>query len=151
MELGAQELRIYNSSMDPPRGRSAYLAEWRTALGTLDAVKTAWRDLKGNFLRGRYRSVTITTLFVRVSIEEVAIHSSRPCDSDSLWSLIFCQNWRGQPHSGPGRDARRDFGTFAGMYGLGFLNKSLDVFGLVLAFGIVVDDAIVVLEKVERS
>src|SRR3546814_13831189 len=63
--------------------------------------------------------------------------------------FVFLQNWRATlipviavPIS--------IVGTFAGMYALGFSINLLTLFGLVLAIGIVVDDAIVVLENVER-
>ena len=90
-----------------------------------------------------------TTKFVQVSIEEVIHTFFEALVLVVLVVFIFLQNWRATlipvlaiPVS--------LVGTFAGMYLLGFSINLLTLFGMVLAIGIVVDDAIVVIENVER-
>ena len=90
-----------------------------------------------------------TTRFVEVSIEEVLKTFAEAIMLVVLVVFLFLQNWRATiipvlavPVS--------LIGTFAGMLLLGFSINTLTLFGMVLAIGIVVDDAIVVLENVER-
>ena len=90
-----------------------------------------------------------TTKFIEVSIEEVIKTFIEAIVLVVAVVFLFLQNWRATlipviavPIS--------IIGTFAGMYLLGFSINLLTLFGLVLAIGIVVDDAIVVLENVER-
>ena len=97
----------------------------------------------------RYDIPFDTTRFVEVSIEEVAITFVEAIALVVLVVFLFLQSVRAMiipviaiPVS--------IIGTFAGMYVLGFSINLLTLFGLVLAIGIVVDDAIVVLENVER-
>ena len=97
----------------------------------------------------RYDIPFDTTRFVEVSIEEVAITFVEAIVLVVLVVFLFLQSVRAMiipviaiPVS--------IIGTFAGMYVLGFSINLLTLFGLVLAIGIVVDDAIVVLENVER-
>jgi Cation/multidrug efflux pump len=97
----------------------------------------------------RYDIPFDTTRFVEVSIEEVAITFVQAIALVVLVVFLFLQSVRAMiipviaiPVS--------IIGTFAGMYVLGFSINLLTLFGLVLAIGIVVDDAIVVLENVER-
>jgi multidrug efflux pump len=89
-----------------------------------------------------------TTRFVKVSIREV----SRRWRGDAAGvpgGLLFLQNWRATliPLAAVPVSL---IGTFAGLYLLGYSINTLTLFGMVLAIGIVVDDAIVVLENVER-
>ena len=97
----------------------------------------------------RYDIPFNTTRFVEVSIEEVIKTFIEAIVLVVLVVFLFLQNLRATlipvlavPVS--------IIGTFAGMYALGFSINLLTLFGLVLAIGIVVDDAIVVLENVER-
>ncbi len=97
----------------------------------------------------RYDIPFNTTRFVEVSIEEVVITFIEAIALVVLVVFLFLQSVRAMiipviaiPVS--------IIGTFAGMYMLGFSINMLTLFGLVLAIGIVVDDAIVVLENVER-
>lgn len=90
-----------------------------------------------------------TTLFVNISIEEVIHTFFEAVVLVILVVYLFLQNWRATlipilavPVS--------IIGAFAGMYVLGFSINLLTLFGLILAIGIVVDDAIIVLENVER-
>src|ERR1700687_6112884 len=151
VELGAQNysfIATLNGSPTVPIG--IFLQPGANALGTLDAVKAHMAELKANFPEGVGYSIPYdTTLFVRVSIEEVVKTFVEAMVLVIIVVFIFLQNWRATlipviavPVS--------IFGTFAGMYVLGFSINLLTLFGLVLAIGIVVDDAIVVLENVER-
>ena len=114
------------------------------------AVKDTMERIAKRFPVGlRYDIPFDTTRFVEVSIEEVAITFVEAIALVVLVVFLFLQNVRATiipviaiPVS--------IIGTFAGMYVLGFSINLLTLFGLVLAIGIVVDDAIVVLENVER-
>src|SRR5688572_24076600 len=107
-------------------------------------------ELQANFPEGiKYEIPYDTTKFIDVSIDEVVLTFIEAIILVVAVVFIFLQNLRATlipviavPIS--------IIGTFAGMYVLGFSINLLTLFGLVLAIGIVVDDAIVVLENVER-
>src|SRR5712671_3415953 len=90
-----------------------------------------------------------TTRFVKVSIREVVITLVEAMLLVVLVVFLFLQNWRATliPIAAVPVSL---IGTFAGLYLLGYSINTLTLFGMVLAIGIVVDDAIVVLENVER-
>ena len=90
-----------------------------------------------------------TTRFVRVSIREVVITLVEAMVLVFLVVFLFLQNWRATliPFTAVPVSL---IGTFAGLLALGYSINTLTLFGMVLAIGIVVDDAIVVLENVER-
>ena len=151
IELGAQNYAFvanHNSTPTVPIG--IYLQPGANALATLDAVRARMEELKVNFPDGVTYAIPFdTTKFVRVSIQEVVKTFIEAMVLVIIVVFIFLQNWRATlipviavPVS--------IIGTFAGMYALGFSINLLSLFGLVLAIGIVVDDAIVVLENVER-
>jgi len=151
IELGAQNYAfIANHNGTPAVPIGIYLQPGANALGTLDAVRARMDELKTNFPQGITHAIPYdTTKFVRVSIEEVIKTFMEAMVLVIVVVFIFLQNWRATlipviavPVS--------IIGTFAGMYVLGFSVNLLTLFGLVLAIGIVVDDAIVVLENVER-
>ncbi len=129
---------------------AVYLAPGANALETADLVKAEMERLSQFFPQGvAYEIPYDTTLFVRISIEEVVKTLGEAMLLVFLVVYLFLQNWRATlipciavPIS--------IIGTFAGMYLLNFSINTLTLFGLVLAIGIVVDDAIVVLENVER-
>ncbi|WP_396616239.1 efflux RND transporter permease subunit [Lysobacter soli] len=96
-----------------------------------------------------YKSIYDTTIFVRDSIKSVVTTLLEATLLVVLVVILFLQTWRASiipliavPVS--------VVGTFAALYLLGFSINTLTLFGLVLAIGIVVDDAIVVVENVER-
>lgn len=151
LELGAQNYSFnatHNGTPTVPIG--IYLQPGANALGTYDAIKTRMAELKTTFPAGIDYAIPFdTTRFVRVSIEEVVKTFAEAMFLVIVVVFVFLQNWRATlipvlavPVS--------IIGTFAGMYVLGFSINLLTLFGLVLAIGIVVDDAIVVLENVER-
>ena len=151
IELGAQSYGFmgkYNGLAAVPVG--LYLAPGANALATAEAVKAKMAELSADFPVGVAYSIPYdTTTFVRISIEEVVHTLFEAMFLVFLVVYLFLQNWRATlipclavPVS--------IVGTFAGMYVLGFSINTLTMFGLVLAIGMVVDDAIVVLENVER-
>ena len=107
-------------------------------------------ELKTRFPDGLdYQIVYDTTPFIRESVDEVFNTLRDAVILVAIVVLVFLQNWRATlipliavPVA--------IIGTFAVMAALGFTLNNLSLFGLVLAIGIVVDDAIVVVENVER-
>jgi multidrug efflux pump len=120
------------------------------AIAISDAVRATMEDLKKDFPQGiDYQIVYDPTVFVRGSIEAVVHTLFEAIALVVLVVILFLQTWRASiipliavPVS--------LIGTFAVMYVAGFSLNALSLFGLVLAIGIVVDDAIVVVENVER-
>ncbi|HZX72197.1 MAG TPA: multidrug efflux RND transporter permease subunit [Rhodanobacter sp.] len=120
------------------------------AIQISDEVRATMAQLKQDFPQGvDYSIVYDPTVFVRGSIEAVAHTLMEAILLVVLVVILFLQTWRASiiplvavPVS--------LIGTFAIMYLAGFSLNALSLFGLVLAIGIVVDDAIVVVENVER-
>ncbi|MGN6740085.1 efflux RND transporter permease subunit [Dyella sp.] len=120
------------------------------AIQISNEVRTLMKELKQDFPQGvDYRIVYDPTVFVRGSIEAVVHTLFEAIALVVLVVILFLQTWRASiiplvavPVS--------LVGTFAVMHIAGFSLNALSLFGLVLAIGIVVDDAIVVVENVER-
>src|SRR6185437_3109783 len=120
------------------------------SIETSDAVHATMEKLKQSFPPGLdYKIVFDTTGFTRESIRAVFHTLLEAMVLVVLVVVIFLQSWRASiipllavPVS--------LIGTFAAMAAMGFSLNNLSLFGLVLAIGIVVDDAIVVVENVER-
>ena len=127
-----------------------FLQPGANALDVAKEVETTVGTLAKRFPQGLTHSVPYdTTRFVKVSIEEVVKTLAEAMVLVILVVFLFLQNWRATliplvavPVS--------LIGTFAGLLLLGYSINTLTLFGMVLAIGIVVDDAIVVLENVER-
>ena len=152
VELGAQDY-----------GLNAYLGEkgavaigifqrpGGNALETADQILKTLKDMKGRFPPGlTYDVVYNPTDFISKSIDEVIRTIFEAIALVVLVVIIFLQTWRASiipivaiPVS--------LVGSFAVMAALGYSINTLTLFGLVLAIGIVVDDAIVVVENVERN
>ena len=121
------------------------------ALEVSNAVRATMKELAKGFPQGvTYEVVYDPTLFIRASIKAVVHTLIEALILVVLVVILFLQSWRAAlipllavPVS--------IIGTFGVMYGLGFSINALSLFGLVLAIGIVVDDAIVVVENVERN
>ena len=121
------------------------------AIAISDAVRARMAELKQSFPQGvDYEIVYDPTIFVRGSIEAVVHTLLEAIILVVLVVVLFLQTWRASiiplvavPVS--------LIGTFAVMHAFGFSLNALSLFGLVLAIGIVVDDAIVVVENVERN
>src|SRR6185369_17097859 len=90
-----------------------------------------------------------TTPFIRESIQDVMVTLFQAVGLVALVVLLFLQNWRASLIPMIAVPVAI-LGTFAVMLALGFTINNISLFGLVLAIGIVVDDAIVVVENVER-
>ncbi|HWV63921.1 MAG TPA: efflux RND transporter permease subunit [Oxalicibacterium sp.] len=121
------------------------------ALEISNNVRKTMEELKKDMPEGvDYSIVYDPTQFVRASIEAVVHTLLEAILLVVIVVIVFLQTWRASiipllavPVS--------VIGTFAVMLGLGFSINALSLFGLVLAIGIVVDDAIVVVENVERN
>jgi HAE1 family hydrophobic/amphiphilic exporter-1/multidrug efflux pump len=127
-----------------------FLQPGANALATADLVTAEMERLKERFPPGFAHAVVYdTTRFVKVSIREVAKTLAEAMLLVFLVVFIFLQNWRATliPFAAVPVSL---IGTFAGLLLLGYSINTLTLFGMVLAIGIVVDDAIVVLENVER-
>ncbi len=127
-----------------------FLQPGANALEVAESVKTTVDGLAARFPEGLKYSIPYdTTRFVDVSIHEVVLTLAIAVVLVLLVVFLFLQSWRATlipiiavPVS--------LLGTFAGLLMLGYSINTLTLFGMVLAIGIVVDDAIVVLENVER-
>ncbi len=127
-----------------------FLQPGANALAVADEIDTTMHGLAARFPQGlEYANVYDTTRFVEVSIREVIITLAEAMALVFLVVFLFLQNWRATliPFSAVPVSLT---GTFAGLFLLGYSINMLTLFGMVLAIGIVVDDAIVVLENVER-
>jgi multidrug efflux pump len=151
VELGAQSYTVTAQLNGTPAVPIAiYLQPGANALATMEALTGRMDELKKAFPEGiDYQVPFNTTKFIQVSVEEVIHTFIEAIILVVAVVFLFLQNWRATlipviavPIS--------IIGTFAGMYLFGFSINLLTLFGLVLAIGIVVDDAIVVLENVER-
>jgi multidrug efflux pump len=114
-------------------------------------VRAKMEELKRKFPAGvDYSVVYDPTVFVRGSIKAVVTTLLEAIGLVLIVVVLFLQTWRASiiPLAAVPVSL---VGTFAVMHGLGFSINNLSLFGLVLAIGIVVDDAIVVVENVERN
>ena len=151
IELGARDYAV-NSYLDNGAAVAMAVAQrpGSNALATADGVQEAIRTLSKDFPKGlEYRIVYNPTVFVSESIDSVIHTLYEAVVLVVIVVLVFLQSWRASlipliaiPVS--------LVGTFAAMAVFGFSLNMLTLFGLVLAIGIVVDDAIVVVENVER-
>jgi len=151
VELGAQQ---YDQSCaldgKPSVALSIFQLPGSNALQTAQGVYGKMDELSRRFPTGlKHKIVYDTTPFIKESIIEVFKTLRDAIILVAIVVLVFLQNWRATlipliavPVA--------IVGTFAVMAGLGFSLNNLSLFGLVLAIGIVVDDAIVVVENVER-
>lgn len=134
----------------PSVALSIYQLPGSNALKTAEAIKAKMKELQTRFPPGvDYQIVYDTTPFIQESIDEV-FHTLRDAVIlVALVVLLFLQDWRSAliPLAAV---PVAIVGTFAVMWGMGFSLNNLTLFGLVLAIGIVVDDAIVVVEAVEH-
>lgn len=150
MELGAKNYDV-NSYLDgePAMTLAIFMVPGSNALQTADEVKAAMESLKSRFPDDMdYRIVYDTTVFINESVHDVYKTLFEAFILVFIVVLVFLQDWKATIL--PMIDVPVSLiGTFAVMALLGFSLNNLTLFGLVLAIGIVVDDAIVVLENVE--
>jgi len=134
----------------PTAGMLLYLRPRANSLAVRKAVERRMQELSRGFPPGITYTVPFdTTPFVTASIKEVVFTLAEAMILVALVVFIFLQSWRATlipmlavPVS--------VVGTFLGLLVIGFSINVLTLFALVLAIGIVVDDAIVVIENVER-
>ncbi len=151
VELGAQSYDSY-STVDgvPAVGMALFLQTGANALDVAASVKSSIQQMSKAFPEDvQYLIPFDTTRVVDASIQEVMKTIGEAALLVVLVVFLFLQHWRATlipiiavPVS--------LIGSFAGLYALGFSINTLTLFAMVLAIGIVVDDAIVVLENVER-
>ena len=151
IELGAQSYNV-RTALDglPGVGIPIFLQTGANALDTAQAIKSKMTELKKRFPEGVEWEVPYdTSNFVKSSIIEVLKTLGEAMLLVVLVVFLFLQSWRATlipliavPIS--------LVGTFAGLWIFGFSINTLTLFAMVLSIGIVVDDAIVVLENVER-
>ncbi|WP_024892058.1 efflux RND transporter permease subunit [Luteimonas huabeiensis] len=152
LELGAGDYTL-RAQLDGKAavGIGIFQAPGANALQIRDQVIATMDELSASFPEGvKYEAVYDTTIFVRDSIKAVVSTLLEAVLLVVLVVILFLQTWRASiipllavPVS--------IVGTFAVLHLLGFSINTLTLFGLVLAIGIVVDDAIVVVENVERN
>jgi HAE1 family hydrophobic/amphiphilic exporter-1/multidrug efflux pump len=152
IELGAENYdRTTKVNGTPVSGMGIYLQSGANALETADLVRAKLDELTARLPDGlEFIIPNDTTRFIRESIKAVAHTLLEATVLVVLVVFVFLQNWRATlipliavPVS--------LVGTFAGLWVFGFSINTLTLFAMVLSIGIVVDDAIVVLENVERQ
>jgi multidrug efflux pump len=151
IELGAKNYDV-NSYLDgePCATLAIFQLPGSNALDTAKAIRAKMEELKARFPEGvDYRIYYDTTVFVQESITSVIHTLVEAFVLVFIVVLVFLQNWRATIIPMVAVPVSL-IGTFAVMAILGFSLNNLSLFGLVLAIGIVVDDAIVVVENVER-
>src|SRR5262245_29282503 len=150
-ELGSQQYE-QSCTLDgrPTVALSIYQLPGSNALDTAAGVYAKMEELKTRFPEGLdYQIVYDTTPFIRESVNEVFRTLRDAVILVAIVVLVFLQNWRAALIPLVAVPVAV-VGTFAAMAALGYSLNNLSLFGLVLAIGIVVDDAIVVVENVER-
>ncbi|MFB3303328.1 efflux RND transporter permease subunit [Pseudomonas sp. AMR01] len=150
LDAGDYTMRVLRGDK-PEVSFGIFLTPGANALGVADAVYSKLDALAKNFPAAvEYKSVWDPTIFVRTSISAVEHTLIEALILIVLVVVVFLQTWRASiiplvavPVS--------IVGTFAFLYLFGYSINTLTLFGMVLAIGIVVDDAIVVVENVERN
>lgn len=151
IELGSKD---YTIEAKLNKNDTAFLVVYQlpdaNATQVAEAVKQAMVKLSQSFPDGLHYSVPFdTTDFINRSIEEVVITLFEAVALVILVVFLFLQNWRATLIPSVAIPVSL-VGTFACMLAMGYSINTITLFGLVLAIGIVVDDAIVVIENVER-
>ncbi len=151
VELGARDYTFSLSRQGRPSvGAAIQLAPRANALEVATAVRARMEELGKKMPAGMTWAIPYdTSKYVQVSMEEVAKTLVEAMILVFLVVWLFLYNLRATIIPAMAVPVSL-IGTFAGMYLLGFSINSLTLFGMVLSIGIVVDDAIVVLENVER-
>ncbi len=151
VELGAQSYSLEGRWNGKPNVfLLTFLSPGANALETVQRVRKEMAKLAKSFPPGvSYDIPYDTTRFIEVSIQEVVKTLGEAMVLVILVVYLFLQSWRATLIPGVAVPVSL-IGTFAGMAVLDFPINTVTLFGMVLAIGIVVDDAIVVVENVER-
>jgi len=151
IELGAQSYALegrWNSK--PTTFILTFLSPGANALDTVRQTREKMDELAKNFPASVSYDVPYdTTRFIESSIKEVVKTLMEAMVLVILVVYVFLQSWRATIIPTVAVPVSL-IGTFIGLYALGFSINTITLFGMVLAIGIVVDDAIVVVENVER-
>src|SRR5205085_6988113 len=151
IEMGAQSYdQTCTLDQKPSVALSVYQLPGSNALQVAQRVRERMKQLKERFPPGiDYAIIYDTTPFINESIRDVFETLFDAIVLVAVVVLVFLQNWRSSLIPLVAVPVAV-VGTFAVMSVMGFTLNNLTLFGLVLAIGIVVDDAIVVLENIER-
>jgi multidrug efflux pump subunit AcrB len=151
IELGAQGYdQTCTLDGKPSVALSIYQRPGTNAMATAERVRAKMEELKQRFPAGLdYAIVYDTTPFIEESVQEVKNTLRDAVILVAFVVLLFLQKWRSALIPLVAVPVAI-VGTFAVMWAIGFSLNNLTLFGLVLAIGIVVDDAIVVVEAVEH-
>ena len=151
VEMGAQNYRqAMTFDGHPSVGVAVFQLPGTNALDTANRVKAKMSELEKRFPDGvNYTIAYDTTPFIRESVQDVFQTLFEAALLVGVVVLLFLQNWRSVliPMAAV---PVAIVGSFAVLAAVGFSLNNISLFGLVLAIGIVVDDAIVVVENVER-
>ena len=151
VELGSKDYNLNGRVNGHPSANiGIFLQTGANALDTRKAVEATLQELKAKFPQGMdYVTPYDTTPFVTESIYEVLKTLGEAMVLVFLVVYLFLQSWRATLIPTLAVPVSL-IGTMAGLHLLGYSINTLTLFGMVLAIGIVVDDAIVVLENAER-
>ncbi len=151
VEVGAQSYNtIMQMNRHPSAGMAISLSPGADALRTADAVKAMMEELSRNLPEGlSYAYANDTTSFIRLSVNQVVKALLEAIVLVVIVMFVFLQSWRATLIPAIAVPVVL-LGTFAVLYFAGFSVNTLTLFGLVIAIGLLVDDAIVVVENVER-
>lgn len=151
VEMGAYSYSVTSElNGQPAIAIGIYLQSGANALAVADGVKKAMKDVSSRFPDGVAYSIPYdTTRFVKASIHDVLKTMAEAFVLVFLVVFLFLQNWRATLIPCIAAPIAL-IGTFACMLALGFTINTITLLGLVLSIGLVVDDAIIVLENVER-
>ncbi len=151
VELGAESYAIaslFNGY--PAAGIPISLAPGANALKTVDAVKVKMEELKSSLPPGMKMVYPIdNTTFIRLSIHDVVVTLIEAIALVVLVMYVFLQDWRATLIPAIAVPVVL-LGTFGVLAAFGYSINTLTLFALVLVIGLLVDDAIVVVENVER-
>lgn len=151
LELGADSYSLRSRlNGEPAVAMQIFMTPGANALETSAAVRATMARLQQDFPAAISHQIAYDpNIFVRSSLQSVAMTLLEATVLVVLVVIVFLQSWRASiiPLAAVPVSL---VGTFAVMHMLGFSLNTLSLFGLVLAIGIVVDDAIVVVENVER-
>ena len=151
VELGADSYGITSLfNGHPAAGVAIMLAPGANALKTVDAVKAKADELKASLPPGMKMIYPVdNTTFIRLSIHDVVVTLIEAIALVVLVMYLFLQNWRATLIPAIAVPVVL-LGTFGVLAAAGYSINTLTLFALVLVIGLLVDDAIVVVENVER-
>ena len=151
VELGSENYNARSRvNQHPGAGLAILLAPGADALKTADLVKAKVEELSKEFPAGlKFAYANDTTDFIKLSIAEVVKTLAEAIVLVVIVMFVFLQSWRATLVPAIAVPVVL-LGTFGVLYVAGFSINTMTLFGMVLAIGLLVDDAIVVVENVER-